>query len=123
MRALNRAFQILPSAARTAVSTSAQLSNADARGLLLTVDVTAFTAASLIVLLEVKNEAGLWHIVYQDGTGILGTGTYAFLFYPGAANGNMHAVVPIPVPLEARLRIFRNGGSTHTLSVRGQWLI
>lgn len=121
MRALNRAFTILPSAS-SASDRSRELANAEARGLLAVVDVTAFSGLSLIVCMDVKNEAGQWQEVYRDATEIFGTGDYEFLFYPGASGGNVHEAIPIPLPLECRFRV-EHFGSTATYSVRGQWLV
>lgn len=86
-------FTVAPSAARTSAFTGSDLENlTGARGVLVTLDLTALTGTSVAVQLQVKDPAsGKYFTVFQSAAQT-STGTYAFGFYPSALSTGSNAL-------------------------------
>jgi len=117
----------LISAARTATAVSADLTNTGARGVMLTLDVTAIAASPSIVLeIEYKDPAsGLYECLFSAAAAVVATGTHTYVLYPGdiVAAEDVVEVGKLPLPATWRVQVVHADADSITYSVSGSYLI
>jgi hypothetical protein len=123
----NTALKILASAARTATTVSQDLDNRFARGVLVTLDVTAVDATPSITLsIEAKDEvSGKYETLLTATAAVTGVGTHSYLFYPGAgaAASDIVQVAGFPLPKTWRVRVTHADADSITYSVGANLMI
>jgi hypothetical protein len=101
----NREVTVFASAAYTASQNSADLSNPYARGVIVTIDVTAFAATpSVVFTIKGKSALGSDYNTILASAAITGTGQTVLRVYPGltaAANVAANDIVPCTWRIEA----------------------
>ncbi|KJS23146.1 MAG: hypothetical protein VR72_02985 [Clostridiaceae bacterium BRH_c20a] len=127
MLPVNTTLKILESAARTATATSADLDNRFAKGVLITLDVTAAADTPSIVLsVEVKDEvSGKHETIFTASAAVTGVGTHSYLIYPGAAAAadDIAQVAGFPLPKTWRVKVTHADEDSITYSVGGNLII
>lgn len=127
MLPVNTSLNILGSAARTATTISADLDNRFAKGVLITLDVTAAVATPSITLsVEVKDEvSGKYETIFTASAAVTGVGTHSYLIYPraGAAAGDIVEVAGFPLPKTWRVKVTHADADSITYSVGGNLII
>lgn len=82
---LNAAATLLASAARTTTTNSADQTNYNHRGLLLTVDVSSAGTGSITPSIQVKDSiSGNYKTIWTAAAALTANGTAVYAFYPGA---------------------------------------
>jgi hypothetical protein len=99
----------LPSVARTAAATGALLTNMQARGILLLVDITAVGGSpGSITSVNVQAQIGANYKTIYAFTGLTtlnAVGQFAFCIYPGAASAGSWQAAPIQGPMPRHFRV------------------
>lgn len=113
----------LASAARTATTYSADITNHNASGIVLIVNVTAYGGAGSITLaIEVKDPvSGGYPSLILTGA-ITAVGTYKYVIYPGIAapvsmTTGLNGTAGYPLPRTFRIRSTHADATSHTYSV------
>lgn len=111
----------LTSAARTAATQSADITNHNARGILVWLNITAASGTGGLVLrVQAKGPTSGEYVNLNAATAALtATGTYTYLIYPGsgAAAGDINQVTSAPLPRTWRIAIAVGDASSYTYSV------
>ena len=105
----NEEITVLASAARTAQTDSSDLTNFNAQGILLTVDISLDpSTASITPNIQSKDPvSGNYSTIWTAAAALTGTGTTTYLVYPGvlAADFNGTEAVSIALPRTWRFRM------------------
>lgn len=109
-------YTLLPSAARTATVTSADLSNVNSRGIKVTIDVTAVTTSTLTVAIKYKDPASGKYVSMLASTGLIGTGTTTLTIYPGMT-ASSNAVASDVLPATFQIVATKGDSSSWTYSI------
>ena len=110
----NASGTLLASAAQTATVNTAAQSNTNARGVTVTVDVTAVsgTSPTLTPSIEAQDPvSGAWYALDGAATAITATGLYTYQLYPGATGGAVTQATSLALPAAWRVA-FTIGGTT-----------
>ena len=94
---LNAAATVLASAARTIATNSADITNVNYRGAHIWVNVTAYTAGSITVTIQGKDEVSGTYYTLLVSPAIVATGLTVLKVYPGitaAANASASDIMP-----------------------------
>ncbi len=122
----NREETVFASAARAVVSpayNSADLSNLGAKGVIVTIDVTAITASpSVVFTLEYKDTLSGKYVVFGTSAAIVGTGTTSLLAYPGATAA-ANTIFNRGVPAVWRVTATHGDTDSITYSVSANYLL
>ena len=122
----NEDITVLASAARTAETDSADLTNFNARGLMLFVDVTSITSApALTVNIQMKDPVASKYITIWTAAATITTATTAvYLIYPGAiaADYDGTEAVSIAVPRTWRVRVGVGNADSATYSIGASFI-
>lgn len=107
---------ILASGARTTTQTSADLYNADARGVTVWLDVTAGSTLLLTLTIEGKDPASGKYVVLLSGASVTGVSTNMYTVHPAITEtANIDAAVC--VPFTWRVKVTHNNANSATYSV------
>ena len=118
----NHEVSVLASAARTASVNSADLTNYNARGVVVVVDVTAVTATpSLVVTLAGKDTLSGQYLPYLDSAAITGTGQTILTVYPGCI-AVANRLVNHPLPRVWRVQVVAADTDSITYSVGANYI-
>lgn len=117
--AANTPIAVLASAVRNSTTASAAQTNTKARGLVVVLDLTAFTTtASLTLKVRRKNVDGTFTDLLTDGSAIAALGTYVFVLEVGAATGvGIRAASSRALPETWDVQVTHGNGNNHTYSV------
>lgn len=109
----------LPLMARTATSYSADLPNFNARGVLVTVNVTAVGATGGLALRIWGKDplGGASGRLNAAPANITAIGTYQYVLYPGASGGAVAQATPLPLPRTWYLEVTHADATSYTYSV------
>lgn len=114
------------SAAYTATQTAA-FTNAGARGVILTFDVTVDPASAIVVLtIEYQDPASSKWEILLTAPAISAVGTTSYLLYPGASETESSAItlsIGYPLPRSWRVNMTHTDGDSITYSVGGSYII
>ena len=118
---MNTYLPVLKIAARTATTTSDDIDNRYARGVLVTLDVTALTGgASITLSIEAKDiVSGKYEALLTASTAVTATGTHSYLVYPGAgaASDDIVQTASFPLPRIWRVKVTHADNTSVTYSV------
>lgn len=94
----NFSVEVLPSVARTASENSWDLINHNAKGIIVTIDVTSVTLTpSIVFTIAYKDPTSLKYVALLVSAAITAVGTYSLTVYPGVAEAaNTKASMPLP---------------------------
>ncbi len=117
----NTEITVLATAARTASTNSADLINYNARGVIITLDVTTDPAGgeTLQLLVQYKDaESSAYEIILDDGANAT-PGRRTVIVYPGTAGSanDVTSTTGYPLPRIWRVRIVHSAGGTWNYSV------
>ena len=122
----NEEITVLASAARTAQADSADLTNFNSKGILLTVNVSVDPGtASITPNIQSKDPvSGNYSIIWTAAAALVGTGTTTYLIYPGviAADFDGTEAVSIALPRTWRFRMTVADAESMTYSVGASYL-
>ena len=117
----NLSVTLLASAARTATTNSSDQTNKSAKGVVVTVDVTAITATPILTPnIQCKDEvSGKYENMLTASATITATGTHSYIVYPGvgAASGDIVQVAGFPLCRVWRVAITHSDTDSATYSV------
>jgi hypothetical protein len=112
---------LLPSAARTATTSSAVQMNTNARGVIVTLNVTAASGTGGLTLRiqGVEPVTGNVYSINNAPTAVNATGLSAYVLYPGAtASGSVAQVTGgVPLPKMWQVTVYVGDSSSYTYSV------
>lgn len=118
---LNQKGTLLASAARTATGSAPDQVNYNAKGILLTLDVTVAsgTGGLKIVLNYIDPVTGKYMEIFLATTGIVAIGTYAYLIYPGVSGtaSGLKESISRALPRGWRAYIAHSDASSYTYSL------
>lgn len=123
----NTEVTILASAARTATISSADLTNYNARGVIITIDVTADPGtASVTPTVEIKDSVGALYDVIMSMTAVAAVGTFVYVIYPStltaAANG-ITQILQNPLPRTWRVTMTAADAESLTYSISAAYIL
>ncbi len=123
----NEEITVLASAARTATVSSADLTNYNARGVIITIDVTADPGtASVTPTVEIKDSVGALYDIILSATAVDAVGTFVYVIYPStltaAANG-ITQVLQNPLPRTWRVTMTHPNTQSLTYSVSASYIL
>jgi hypothetical protein len=117
----NTAGTLLPSAARTATTSSTQQTNYNARGVIVTLNVTAASGTGGLTLRiqGVEPVTGNVYSINNAPTAVTTPGLSAYVVYPGAtASGSVAQVTGgVPLPRTWQVTVYVGDSSSYTYSV------
>ena len=117
----------LTSAARTANSASADLINKGAKGVILTLDVSAIADTPSITLsINYKDPvSGNYETLFSAAAAVTATGTHTYVLYPGdvVAADDVVEVGKLPLPRTWQVAIAHLDADSITYSVSGSYLL
>ena len=115
----NEQGTLLASAARTATVTSSNHTNHNARGVLVTVNVTtASGTGGLTVRIQgIDPVAGTAFPLNTAPSAITATGLYSYLLYPGASGGGTTQATALVLPRTWNVQVSAGDSSSYTYSV------
>lgn len=118
---------LLASAARTATTASADQTNYNARGVIVTIDVTAISASPSITMdIEFReNIAGRYESFLLTSAAITTTGVHSYIVYPGvgAASGDVVQVAGFPLGRTWRVNVTHADADSITYSVAASYIL
>lgn len=123
----NTEVTVLASAARTATVSSADLTNYNARGVIITIDVTVDgAAASITPTVEIKDSVGGLYDVIMSMTAVAAVGTFVYVIYPStltaAANG-ITQILQNPLPRTWRVTMTAADADSITYSISAAYIL
>ena len=122
----NTEITLLASAARTATLSSADQTNYNARGIIITIDVTSITDTPSITLAIQHRDSigGNYETLFLTTTAITATGVQPFIVYPGvaAADEDVVEVVGYPLGRTWRITVTHADADSITYSVAGSYV-
>jgi hypothetical protein len=111
----------IASAARTATTSSADITNHNARGIAVVLDVSAASGSGgLQVSIQAKDPVtGNYAALNSAPTAVTSTGTRVYELYPGAVGGGsgIAQVANVALPRTFRITVTHGDGSSYTYSV------
>ena len=113
-------IQLLPSAARTAVTSSDTINNDCYRGLVLYLNITVSggTGGLTPILTATDPVSGVTSNVATIGTAKISDGMYVYTIYPAASlNASSGGVLASPLPANFAIKISPGDGSSYTYSL------
>lgn len=117
----------LASAARTANTASADLVNKGAKGVILTLHVTAITdTPSIILSINYKDPVGdNYETLFSAAAAVTATGVHTYILYPGdiVAADDVVEVGKLPLPRTWQVAIAHADTDSITYSVAGSYLL
>jgi hypothetical protein len=114
---------VLASAARTTTTTSADLTNFNARGVVICVDTTVnAVACSNVVTISGKDPVSGKYQVLLTGAAIVAVGTVFFTIYPGATPAT-NLAVSLPLPRTFKVTITSGNANSATYSVGASFIL
>lgn len=123
----NTEVTLLASAARTATEASADQTNVNARGVIITVDVTAVSATPSITMdIEHKDVASsAYESLLLTSSAITATGTHTYIVYPGigAASDDVVQVAGFPLGRTWRVNVTHGDADSITYSVGSSYIL
>ena len=123
----NTEVTLLASAARTASTSSSDQTNFGARGVIITLDVTAISATPSITLaVEHKDSVASNYEKLLDATAVTATGTHTYIVYPGADTTAREDVVEAsgwPIGRTWRVTVTHADADSITYSVAASYVI
>lgn len=119
----NTEFTLLPSAARTVTTNSADIINFNAKGIYLFFNITAVPGVDTVTLVYQQKDPVSGNY-FQHGTAAaqIATGLTTFLLYP-AAISNASAIQNASICRTSRIRVVPSGAGSFTYSVGGCFLL
>ncbi len=123
----NTEAEILASAARTATVNSADFINYNAKGVIITLDVTATADTPSITLqIEHKDSSGSkYEILLLTTAAVTATGVHTYIVYPGigAASDDVVQVAGFPLGRTWRVTVTHADGDSITYSVAASYIL
>lgn len=121
----NSEFTILASAVRAATTSSADLVNYNARGVMLWFDLTAVPGVDTVqVTVELKDPvSGKYTGAYYFEAALAGTGFRTYLVYPGHTAGQLNGSINQAIPRTWRVTVTHVGAGNFTYSVGGCYIL
>lgn len=121
----NTETTLLASAARTATTSSADQTNHNARGVLVTLDVTAVTDTPSITLVVQAKMGNNYEALLTASAAVTATGTHSYIVYPGvgAASGDVTQVAGFPLPRTWRVTLTHGDSDSITYSVESSLIL
>jgi hypothetical protein len=116
----NQDLTLLASAARTATTNTADQTNANGKGVVVYLAITAASGTGgLQVSIQGKDPvSGNYFLLATLGAAVTTTGNKAYMFYPGAASGgSLQAGAQMVLPRTWRVQIVHGDGTSYTYSV------
>lgn len=117
----------LASAARTATTNSSDLTNPGARGVILTLDVTAIVDTPSITLnISYRSPlGGNYEKLFSAAAAVTATGVHTYVLYPGdvVAADDVVEVGKLPLPRTWRVEMTHADADSITYSVSGSYLL
>lgn len=122
---LNTQGTILPNAARTATTNSPVQTNYNARGVLVTLNVTAASGTGgLSLRIQVQDPvSGTFFNYNATPTAVTATGMYSYLVYPGVSGGFTTQLSPVVLPRTWQISVSHGDGTSYTYSVGYQLIL
>lgn len=118
---------VLPSAARTVSTNSADFPNIECRGIIVILDVTAASGTGgLQVLVQVKDVlTANYQALNATPAAVVATGTKTYIVYPGvgAAAGDVTQSTSQVVGRTYRIRVVAGDASSYTYSVSANLMV
>lgn len=112
-----QAVTLLASASRTVTTNSADQTNYNHRGLILTVDVSVIGTGSITPSIQVKDSiSGNYKTIWTAAAALTGNGTAVYALYPGAAAASFTEAVALVVGRTWRLALVSNNANAVTAS-------
>jgi len=121
----NDDLTLLASGARTATTTSLDITNCAGRGAIVTLDVTAIAATPSIVLSIQAKIGALYENLLTASAAVTATGTHSYVVYPGvgAASADVVQVAGFPLPRTWRVSVAHGDADSITYSVRASVIL
>jgi len=121
----NTEVTALASAARTATVNSADLTNYNARGVLVTLNVSAVTATPALTLSIEAKMGAVYEALLTATTAVTATGIHSYLVYPGvgAASGDVVQVAGFPLPRTWRVTVTHGDTDSATYTVSASLIL
>lgn len=113
----NQDLTVLPSAARTATTSSADQINRNGRGVMVFLNITAASGTGgLTIKIQGKDPvSGNYISIYTAGSAATATGTFPAVVYPGV--GTTISGASDPLPATWRVQVQHGDASNYTYSV------
>jgi hypothetical protein len=109
-------ISLLASSARTTTQTVADQTNYNARGVIVTLDVTSASSGSITLEIDYKDPVSGKYIALLTGAAVTGTGTTQYTVYPGITAATNVAASMI-LPRTWRVVVTANNSNSMTYSV------
>lgn len=120
----NITAELLASGARTATVSSTDQTNHNARGVMVTLDVTALADTPSVVL-TIEAKMGDKYEVLLTSAAVTATGVHTFIVYPGcgAAANDVTVVNAYPLPRTWKVKVTHGEGSSITYDVQASLIL
>lgn len=121
----NTSGTLLTSQARTANPSSTPQTNYNARGVLITLNVTASSGTGGLTLrIQAQDPAsGTFFNYNASPTAVTATGMYSYLLYPGISGGFTTQLTPIVLPKTWQIVVSHGDGTSYTYSVGYSYIL
>ncbi len=115
----NQDVTLLASAARTETTSSADQTNYNGRGLIVTINVTAVTATPSLTLKVEAKMGSAYEALITASAAVTTTGIHSYILYPGvgAAAGDIVTVSGYPLSRTWRVTVTHGDADSATYSV------
>lgn len=117
---------LLASAARTSTTASPQQTNHNAKGVMVTLNVTAASGAGGLTLYvrAINPVTGVSSGGLNNApTAVTANGIYRYIVYPGASGGSVTQATSLPLPRVWDININHGDSSSYTYSVSYQLIL
>jgi len=120
----NLEVTVLASAERTATTDGPDMTNRGARGVMVTLDVTAITdTPSLVLKIQAKDPVSEKYETLLEAAAVTATGTHSFVVYPGVtATDDVVEASSLVLPQTWRVRVEAADADAATYSIGGCYL-
>lgn len=118
----NHEVTVLASAARSADTNSADQPNYNARGVVVSIDITVLGSTNLTITVTYKDSLSGKYVTILASAALIATGTYTLVVYPSATPAS-NLVANFPLPRFWRVQSVRGGTpGTDTFSVSSNYI-
>lgn len=107
---------ISASAAQTTTQTSADQTNYNGRGVIVTLDMTVVGTGSVTLEIDMKDPVSGKYVALLTGAAVVGNSTNVYTVYPGAPS-TANVSVNSPLPRTWRVKVTANNANSATYSV------